>query len=499
MAASSSGGLITPTFDIFFFSSSSPSHPCTGFLTSIIINIVTFIIAFFVFSLLRVAPFFKKFYASRWYNPNNKRKPTSLPSTLYGWLMPIISYKEPSIITEAGLDTAMYLRVTAFGIELFFWLSLWCLIVMLPVNLTDNYIDTLMATSTSLNSNCTSNQTNQTNITCANSTSTDNSVFTFTEFDKVSLANITPGSDRFWVHCISVYVVTAITLYLLYRYSKESVILRIMYLANSAKGRSSHTILVTDIPAISAETSKQLKDIKNSRKSNKNLKDAEMEEVTEDAAKAEEIPAIGQVVGGAVDPIRYDYNLCDKDQIAILSPGTEATKVLATGVSPQRMIEAEFDKIYPNAVSSVQLVTDLSNLTPLVNEYMSLTQKLDDLVDGCEFKLSQGKEVKRPKTLIFPLLSDAWTKEKYGSGLYKSVDAFDYFAARLKWLERVIPEEQKLAARTAWPTAFVIFQTRKDKEIAATSLMHHDPNAWKTQAAPEPSEIIWTNLWMPSG
>lgn len=28
--------------------------------------------------------------------------------------------------------------------------------------------------------------------------------------------------------------------------------------------------------------------------------------------------------------------------------------------------------------------------------------------------------------------------------------------------------------------------------------MNHDPGAWKTQAAPEPEELIWTNLWMPS-
>lgn len=247
----------------------------------------------------------------------------------------------------------------------------------------------------------------------------------------------------------------------------ESVLLRIMYIANSEKGRSSHTILVTDIPAIAAETAKLHKDIKATRKANKkNLKDVEMN----DGDKAE-VPSVGKVVvAGAVGPIRYDYNLRDKEQIAILSPDIEAAKILSAGVTAKSMIEAEFHKIYPDSVTSVQLVSDLSDLAPLVNEYMSLTQKLDDLVDGCESKLLNGKVVKRPSCYIFPIFGDAWTKEKYGGGLLKSVDAFDYYASRLTYLERVIPEEQKLAAKTAWPTSFVTFKSRKDREVAATSL-----------------------------
>ncbi len=76
--------------------------------------------------------------------------------------------------------------------ELFFWTSLWCLATMLPVNLTDNYIDTLMIVPDN---------------------STDTSTYSFTEFDKLGLANITPGSPRMWVHLVSVYVVSCFTLW----------------------------------------------------------------------------------------------------------------------------------------------------------------------------------------------------------------------------------------------------------------------------------------------
>jgi hypothetical protein len=36
--------------------------------------------------------------------------------------------------------------------------------------------------------------------------------FTFSNFDRLSMANISPGSTRLWAHLVSVYVVTAITM-----------------------------------------------------------------------------------------------------------------------------------------------------------------------------------------------------------------------------------------------------------------------------------------------
>ncbi len=46
---------------------------------------------------------------------------------------------------------------------------------------------------------------------------------------------------------ISSYAVTFITLWFLYKYSKESVVLRIQFLANAgSNGRSTHTVQLID-------------------------------------------------------------------------------------------------------------------------------------------------------------------------------------------------------------------------------------------------------------
>ncbi|DBA81315.1 TPA: hypothetical protein ACH3X2_006925 [Trebouxia sp. C0005] len=45
------------------------------------------------------------------------------------------------------MDAAMYLRVIMFGAELFFFLTIWCLIVVLPTNLSGHEVSTLMSTN----------------------------------------------------------------------------------------------------------------------------------------------------------------------------------------------------------------------------------------------------------------------------------------------------------------------------------------------------------------
>ncbi|KAG2431317.1 hypothetical protein HYH02_013447 [Chlamydomonas schloesseri] len=65
--------------------------------------------------------------------------------------------------------------------------------------------------------------------------------YVFSDLDRLSLANIAPGSPLLWAHLVSVYVVTAIALRVLWQQSKEAVALRVMHVTHAPPGGSSHT------------------------------------------------------------------------------------------------------------------------------------------------------------------------------------------------------------------------------------------------------------------
>ncbi|KAG2489802.1 hypothetical protein HYH03_011751 [Edaphochlamys debaryana] len=335
-------------------------------LSNFIINLVVFASCFGLFTLIRVKPWCKRFFASRRYAKDIDLKPKRLPNTLIAWIWPVLTYDEERIIDEIGLDGAMYLRVLRFGFVLFLVVSIWCCIAILPTNLTsDNIVNLLykqnydvgditledlkngtllingkltvaggwvnttgnsstpsgyynfslpiaglMLYSSTLQTlvhndtpvsvqptdsmllgyvvapagvggasytcpvpygvNSTSFNTsayNASDYTCFETQVSSKKDYKFTEFDKFSLANVPTGSDKMWVHLISVYFVVLFTLWMLWQYNKASVVLRLLFLGNSSRGGPSHTVLVTDIPGIYSAVAEGLKEERKRQKS----------------------------------------------------------------------------------------------------------------------------------------------------------------------------------------------------------------------------------------
>ncbi|KAG2426170.1 hypothetical protein HXX76_013151 [Chlamydomonas incerta] len=81
-------------------------------------------------------------------------------------------------------------------------------------------------------------------------TSVNNHDYKFTSFDKYSLSNVEAGSPKMWAHLVSMYVVVIYTMWLITRFNREAVLLRLMFLGNAKRGGPSHTVLVTDVPGI---------------------------------------------------------------------------------------------------------------------------------------------------------------------------------------------------------------------------------------------------------
>ncbi|KAG2494790.1 hypothetical protein HYH03_007033 [Edaphochlamys debaryana] len=216
--------------------------------SSFLVNLATAVAVFAVFSVIRVRSHkLRRFFAPRRYADDINLKPARLPKGLLGWVRPVLNYKEADVIDEIGLDGAMYLRILRFGINLFCGASLWCLVAVLPVNLSGGSVDELLGQQAAASSNITAGG-NSTATGSDGASSNGYNDFTFTTFDKFSLTNVPSGSPRMWVHLLSVYFVALLTLGLLRKYNRESVLLRLMFLGNQPRGGPSHTVLVTDIP-----------------------------------------------------------------------------------------------------------------------------------------------------------------------------------------------------------------------------------------------------------
>ncbi|KAG2435993.1 hypothetical protein HYH02_011706 [Chlamydomonas schloesseri] len=82
------------------------------------------------------------------------------------------------------------------------------------------------------------------------STSVNNHDYKFTNFDKYSLSNVEAGSSKMWAHLVSMYMVVIYAMWLISRFNREAVLLRLMFLGNAKRGGPSHTVLVTDVPGI---------------------------------------------------------------------------------------------------------------------------------------------------------------------------------------------------------------------------------------------------------
>ena len=170
------------------------------------------------------------------------------------------------------------------GLTLFTLVAVWCIAVVLPVNLTGGALDDLLELSTgaSAHGGAANSSTGghsgadapppeikvsasrpvevkfgpgQTFDAVASAVAND--TYVFSSLDRLSMANVPPGDARLWVHLASTYVVAGVAMRLLWRYSTEAVELRYAYLAAAAPGgggAAGRAVLVTDIPGVSEGT-----------------------------------------------------------------------------------------------------------------------------------------------------------------------------------------------------------------------------------------------------
>jgi hypothetical protein len=325
----------------------------------------------------------------------------------------------------------------------------------------------------------------------------------FTDLDKTTLANIPPRDTKLIAHAIITWAVTFLVFLQLWRYCKEALRLRMYYLLNSPRGAESHTVLVTDIPAIKYGTIPDRLDGTLLKFVPKAAKDAAFAKV----AMLDPDNLTAAVEGKVAKPTTTSTGpSLAKSASTLATTIDEATgrwevpDRWVEGVdgvknkgSVEGMVESEFTKVYQSDYAHNHMAYDTTALDALVADYDKTALAAQDLVDNYISQKSRGIELK-PKTMtVIGAKLGAWGREKYGLKPVK-VDALEYYQDRLAYLQSEIDTAQMEAKKGVWPSSFVTFNRRTAQVVAAGALMCEDLTAWRVQAAPRPEEIVWKNL-----
>ncbi|KAJ3685949.1 hypothetical protein LUZ61_015113 [Rhynchospora tenuis] len=194
------------------------------------INILTAFAFLIAFAFLRLQPINDRVYFPKWYLKGVRSSPTSGGSIVgkfvnldmksylrfLDWMPAALKMPEPELIDHAGLDSAVFLRIYLIGLKIFVPMAILAFAILVPVNWTNDYLK--------------------------------NSKLEHSDIDKLSISNITPGSERFWTHLVMAYVFTFWTFYVLYKEYNKVATMRLDFLASERRRPDQFTVLVRNIP-----------------------------------------------------------------------------------------------------------------------------------------------------------------------------------------------------------------------------------------------------------
>lgn len=195
------------------------------------INILSAIGFLLAFAVLRLQPINDRVYFPKWYLKGVRSSPThsgnlikkfvNLDCGTYlrflNWMPAALKMPEPELISHAGLDSAVYIRIYLLGLKIFVPLAFLAFAILVPVNWTGGSLEQIKN-------------------------------LTFSNIDKLSISNVPAGSDRFWAHLVMAYVFTFWTCYILYKEYKIVTTMRLHFLASENRRADQFTVLVRNVP-----------------------------------------------------------------------------------------------------------------------------------------------------------------------------------------------------------------------------------------------------------
>ncbi|KAG2183385.1 hypothetical protein INT43_006391 [Umbelopsis isabellina] len=189
----------------------SSADPSTStFVSSIVFNVVIATVLMLCFGIARKIS--RRIYAPRTYLVSEKRRSPDLPTGIFSWIPALLFTKDVDMRRRMGLDRYMFIRLLRMGIILFAICTLFCIPILIPLNVIDGI------GSPGINI--------------------------------MTIGNV-KYSGRTWAHAWLAVLVSALTIWMTYRETRRYIQFRHEYLLSSdhANTPTARTILVAGIPA----------------------------------------------------------------------------------------------------------------------------------------------------------------------------------------------------------------------------------------------------------
>ncbi|GKV10605.1 hypothetical protein SLEP1_g21948 [Rubroshorea leprosula] len=205
---------------------------------SALINILVAFAFLLAFALLRIQPINDRVYFPKWYISGGRNSPRRSRNfvgkfvnlnvmtylTFLNWIPQAMRMSESEIISHAGLDSAVFLRIYTLGLKIFVPMTIVALLVLIPVNVSSGTLYFLRKE------------------------------LVISDIDKLSISNVHPKSIRFFVHIALEYLFTFWTCFFLYKEYGNVASMRLNFLASQRRRAEQFTVVVKNVPRVSGHS-----------------------------------------------------------------------------------------------------------------------------------------------------------------------------------------------------------------------------------------------------
>ncbi|KAK3432734.1 hypothetical protein EUGRSUZ_D00260 [Eucalyptus grandis] len=178
---------------------------------------------------------------------------------------------------------------------------------------------------------------------------------------------------------------------------------------------------------------------------------------------------------------------------ALISPEVRAEQfaVLVRDIPPapegqtmKDQVDSYFKSIYPDTFYGSMIVTNNKEVNKIYKELEGYKKKLA----RAETIYAESKTTGKPDG-VRP------TNKTGFLGLAEKVDSIEYYSGKISELTPKLEAEQKATLRDKQQAAALVFFTNRVTAASAAQSLHATMNdTWNVMDAPEPRQIIWTNL-----